>query len=117
MAKGQKTGGRTAGTPNKVNSTLLELVEAEAGGPLPVLLARAGRKAEEQGDLQLAVAAWAKAATFVYPRLQAVEANAKGPVFIPPLFVVDGKASLPPDWPGPIVTISREVIRSREDLT
>jgi hypothetical protein len=69
MAHGQKTGGRKEGTPNKVNSSLLELVEAEAGGPLPVLLARAARKAEQSGDLHLAVAAWAKAAAFVYPRM------------------------------------------------
>jgi hypothetical protein len=73
MAHGQKTGGRTAGTPNKATSSLLELVEAEAGGPLPVLLARAGRKAEQSGDLQLAVAAWAKAAAFVYPRMSTAE--------------------------------------------
>jgi hypothetical protein len=116
MAQGKKTGGRTTGTPNKATSSLLELVEEEAGGPLPVLLARAGRKAEQSGDLQLAVAAWAKAATFVYPRLQAIEANAKGVVFIPPLFVVDGKATVPSDWPGPTVHINREVI-DEEDLT
>lgn len=115
MASGRKTGGRQAGTPNAVTLTLREQVEQAAGGPLPVLLAEVGRKAHEKGDHQLAVTAFAKAATYVYPRLQAVEANAKGPVFIPPLFVVDGKASLPPDWPGPIVTISREVIRSPED--
>jgi hypothetical protein len=101
MAQGKKTGGRTTGTPNKANSTLLELVELEAGGPLPVLLARAGRKAEQSGDLQIAVAAWAKAATYVYPRLQAVTVTDTTPTIYPPLLVDEnGMAKVPDNYPG-----------------
>ena len=48
--KGRKTGGRTASTPNKATSSLREQVEAEAGGPLPVLLTRIGMKAMKDGD-------------------------------------------------------------------
>jgi hypothetical protein len=73
MANGWKSGGRQAGTPNKVNSQLHDLVEAEAGVPLPVLLTRIGIQAMKSGDAQLAVNAFSRAAVFVYPRLAAVD--------------------------------------------
>lgn len=71
--RGHKTGGRQAGTPNKATSSLHELVEAEAGAPLPVLLTRIGIRAMENGDHQLAVNALSKAAAYVYPRVAAVD--------------------------------------------
>lgn len=71
MAAGRKTGGRQAGTPNAATLTLREQVEEAAGGPLPVLLAHLGRQAQDKGDLQIAATAYAKAAAYVYPRLQA----------------------------------------------
>lgn len=67
--RGRKTGGRQAGTPNKATSTLHELVETEAGAPLPVLLTRIGIQAMKAGDHQLAVNALSKAAAYVYPRI------------------------------------------------
>lgn len=68
MAKGRKTGGRQAGTPNASTLTLREQVEQAADGkPLPVLLAEIGAKAMKRGDDQLAVTAYAKAAAYVYP--------------------------------------------------
>ena len=67
--KGRKTGGRQEGTPNKATSTLHELVEAEAGEPLPVLLTRIGVKAMKAGDHQLAVNALSRAAVYVYARV------------------------------------------------
>ncbi len=67
--RGHKTGGRQAGTPNKATSSLHELVEAEAGAPLPVLLTRIGIRAMENGDHQLAVNALSKAAAYVYARM------------------------------------------------
>ena len=73
MATGRKTGGRQEGTPNKVNSQLHDLVEAEAGVPLPVLLTRIGLQAMKSGDAQLAVNAFSRAAVFVYPRLAAMD--------------------------------------------
>lgn len=73
MARGRKTGGRKAGEPNKVNSTLNELVEAEAGAPLPVLLVRIGMAAMKRGDHQLAVNALSRAAVYVYPRVQPID--------------------------------------------
>ena len=66
-------GGRTKGTPNKANSTLQNLVEVEAGAPLPVLLTRIGVKAMKDGDHQLAVNALSKAATYAYPRIASVD--------------------------------------------
>ena len=67
--RGRKTGGRQEGTPNKATSTLHELVEAEAGEPLPVLLTRIGVKAMKAGDHQLAVNALSRAAVYVYARV------------------------------------------------
>jgi hypothetical protein len=67
--RGRKTGGRQEGTPNKATSTLQERVELEAGEPLPVLLTRIGVKAMREGDHQLAVNAFSKAAVYVYARV------------------------------------------------
>jgi hypothetical protein len=67
--RGRKTGGRQAGTPNKATSTLHELVETEAGAPLPVLLTRIGIQAMKAGDHQLAVNALSRAAAYVYARM------------------------------------------------
>ena len=121
MATGRKTGGRQAGTPNASTLTLREQVEQEAGGPLPVLLATLGRQAMDKGDAQLAVTAYAKAATYVYPRLQA---SPPPPVdidvvfgdggVVPPLVFTNGVATLRGDqikhWRGPILNINRETI-------
>jgi hypothetical protein len=101
MPAGRKTGGRQAGTPNAVTLSLREQVEQAAGGPLPVLLAEVGRKAQEKGDHQLAVTAFAKAATYVYPRLQAVTVTDTTPTIYPPLLVDEnGMAKIPDDYPG-----------------
>lgn len=87
MAVGRKTGGRQTGTPNAVTASLREQVEQAAGGtPLPVLLAEIGAKAMQQGDDQLALAAFAKAATYVYPRLQAVTVRDDTP-HMPPVVI------------------------------
>jgi hypothetical protein len=67
--RGRKTGGRQTGTPNKATSSLHELVEAEAGDPLPVLLTRIGIRAMKAGDHQLAVNALSRAAAYVYARV------------------------------------------------
>lgn len=105
MARGHKTGGRRPGSLNKANSSLLELVEQEAGGPLPVILARIGREALESKDLALAVQAFARSAAYVYARVQPMpHPGDVGP--IPPLFVLDGVAKVPEDWPGAAVRIS-----------
>lgn len=71
--RGRKTGGRQEGTPNKATSTLQERIELEAGEPLPVLLTRIGVKAMREGDHQLAVNAFSKAAAYVYPRMAAAD--------------------------------------------
>ena len=73
MATGTKTGGRQAGTPNKATSTLHELVEAEAGEPLPVILTRIGMQAMKAGYRDVAISALSKAAAYVYPRVAAID--------------------------------------------
>lgn len=104
MALGRKTGGRQAGTPNAVTASLREQVEQAAGGPLPVLLAELGTKALKAGDHQLAVAAFAKAATYVYPRLQAVTVRDDPAPIYPPLIVgPDGMAKIPDNYPGMVI--------------
>ncbi len=105
MAVGRKTGGRQTGTPNAVTASLREQVEQAAGGtPLPVLLAEIGAKAMKRGDDQLALAAFAKAATYVYPRLQAVTVNDATPTIYPPLIVgPDGMAKIPDNYPGMVI--------------
>ena len=103
-------GGRTKGTPNKANSTLQNLVEVEAGGPLPVLLTRIGVKAMKDGDHHLAVIALSKAAAYTYPRMQAVTLDTAEPVHYPMLLVgPDGLTKIPDNWPGPVIRIQREV--------
>ena len=110
--KGRKTGGRQTGTPNRVTLTLREQVEAEAGAPLPVLLARIGRQALERSvtpfggvdrnEVQLAAFALAKAATFVYGR--APQAEEQLTPLLPPVVVVNGIPQLDLDrYPGPII--------------
>lgn len=84
MAKGRKTGGRQAGTPNASTLTLRDQVEQTAGGPLPVLLAQLGRQAMDKGDHQLAVTAYAKAAAYVYPRMATADPPAPP---LPPVVV------------------------------
>ena len=73
MATGRKTGGRQAGSPNKATSTLHELVEAEAGAPLPVILTRIGMQAMKAGYRDVAISALSKAAAYVYPRVAAID--------------------------------------------
>ena len=90
--KGRKTGGRQAGTPNKATSGLRIQVEAEAGAPLPVLLARIGREAMAT-DLSLAVMALSKAAAYVYPRPQ--ELPYQEP--LPRMVIIDDIDPAPPE--------------------
>ena len=59
---------------------MLELVEQEAGGPLPVLLTRIGVKAMKEGDHHLAVIALGKAAAYTYPRIAAVDQDSGSPL-------------------------------------
>ena len=73
MATGRKTGGRQAGSPNKATSTLHELVEAEAGEPLPVILTRIGMQAMKAGYREVAISALSKAAAYIYPRVAAID--------------------------------------------
>jgi hypothetical protein len=134
MPAGRKTGGRQAGTPNAVTASLREQVEQAAGGkPLPVLLAEVGTKALQKGEHHIAVTAFAKAATYVYPRLQAVTVTEERPTIPAPIITLAGCdacscpncADTPPGkYPHHKhvrqtdngITIVREVIRGPEDL-
>ena len=104
-------GGRSKGTPNKATSSLHDLVEVEAGAPLPVLLTRIGVKAMKDGDHHLAVIALSKAAAYTYPRMQAVTLDTAEPVVYPMLCVgPDGKARIPENYPGMVIRINREIL-------
>lgn len=121
--KGRKTGGRTASTPNKATSTLLQQVEQEAGTPLPVLLTRIGIKAMKEGDHHLAVNAFSKAMAYTYPRIASVDPDGGSNaavlishkwgggvnVLTPPLIVdADGKATIPDNWPHPTIRFATQ---------
>lgn len=76
VAVGRKTGGRKAGTPNKrtvaLTAALADRLEALDFCPVEALI-RVGQAAEAAGELDLARAAFADVAPFVYPRKKAVE--------------------------------------------
>jgi len=75
--------GKKKGTLSKATRKLLELVEQEAGGvPLPVLMVRIGIRAADQGDGMLALAAFARAAQFVYSRPKDQSAESLAPVML-----------------------------------
>lgn len=75
MAKGKKTGGRTAGTPNKKTVERQAFIASMTGmavTPLEVML-EAMREQYEAGN-KIAAAQLAKdAAPYIHPRLQQVE--------------------------------------------
>lgn len=108
--RGQKTGGRSWGTPNKVNSTLRSLLEDKAGAPLPVLLLELGLEARARGDLQLAVLALSKACPYAYGRAQHEEEPSA-----PPIVIVDDIPRLD-SYPGPVVRINTKQPPTDEDL-
>jgi hypothetical protein len=111
---GRKTGGRKSGTANKATGKIRELVEVEAGAPLPVLLTRIGVKAMNEGDHQLAVNALSRAASYVYARPQP-DTEEEAIKIIQPLVVIDGVARVPDDWPGPAVHIKRTILNGPKD--
>lgn len=91
--KGMKTGGRSAGTPNKSTSALRELVEGLAGKPLPFLLVEMGIEARERGDYHLAILAVAKACSYVYSRPMAMPDREP----LPRVVIIDDIDPAPPE--------------------
>lgn len=85
MTKRRKTGGRKAGTPNKLTTDsrfkLTQIVEAELD-KLPDLL--------EQLSPGERINAFLKLAAYVYPKLQAVEHSAPGAHFKEPAIIIFG---------------------------
>jgi hypothetical protein len=70
MARGQKTGGRAKGTPNKASAAKAEAVAASGLTPLDYMLSIM-RDEENPKDMRLDAAN--KAAPFVHPKLAAIE--------------------------------------------
>ena len=70
MARGQKTGGRVKGTPNKASAAKAEAVAASGLTPLDYMLSIM-RDEENPKDMRLDAAN--KAAPFVHPKLAAIE--------------------------------------------
>jgi hypothetical protein len=79
MAKGRKTGGRQAGTPNKVTAAARAAAEASGVMPLDYLLSI---MRDESRDLAVRLEAAKAAAPYVHPRLAAVthKGDAQQPV-------------------------------------
>lgn len=80
MAKGQKTGGRRKGIPNR--ATVERQAALEASGLLPLDYLLSVMRAE--GDIELRLEAAKAAAPYVHPRLANVELTGKdkGPLQI-----------------------------------
>ena len=75
MAKGKKTGGRVAGTPNKDNQSIMDKLEALNCDPLEGM-AKIAKKAMEEGEFMLAGTMFKELAQYVAPKRKSVEVNA-----------------------------------------
>jgi hypothetical protein len=74
MAKGQKTGGRTRGVPNRRTAEIVAKAEASGLMPLDYMLSVMRNEAEEQA---VRLDAAKNAAPYVHAKLQSVDANVK----------------------------------------
>ena len=79
MAAGKKTGGRTAGTPNRATAAKAKAVEESGLTPLDYML-DVMRDTDKPADVRLDAAK--SAAPYVHPKLASVEhkGDAKNPV-------------------------------------
>ena len=73
MARGQKTGGRTKGTPNKATAAKAEAVAASGLTPLDYML---GVMRDEAMVFDVRLDAAKAAAPYVHPKLASVDMNA-----------------------------------------
>lgn len=78
MAKGQKTGGRTKGTPNKKKTQEVEEVKTifKRGGGFDRIMDLIELMIEE-GQIKDATTSMLKVAEFAYPKLKSVEMKAQ----------------------------------------
>lgn len=75
MALGKKTGGRTAGTPNKNKADLLEMITS-TGCDHPIEgMARIAKEAHDSGDFPLAKDCYKELAQYVVPKKKAIEVS------------------------------------------
>ena len=72
MAVGHKTGGRTAGTPNRKTTEVAELLGSLGCDPIAGMAAIA---ANQQNPPELRGRMYAELAQYVYPKRRAVDAN------------------------------------------
>ena len=90
-APGERRGGRTAGTPNKDTSRLMELLSKKYPKWDPVI-AMAEVANGNKADEGLRFAAAKEVAQYVYPKRKAIEHSGKdGTPLIPPAIYVDSE--------------------------
>jgi hypothetical protein len=97
MATGRKTGGRTAGTPNRKTREVTELLESLCCDPIEGM---AHIAMDEKHSAELRGRMYAELAHYVYPKRKAVEhtgAGGGGPVT---LNVIGVPTPKPPDETG-----------------
>ena len=75
MAVGHKTGGRSAGTPNRKTKEVSELLESLGCNPIEGMVAIA---ANQQNPPELRGRMYAELAQYVYPKRRAVEHSGDG---------------------------------------
>lgn len=102
--QGMKTGGRQAGTPNKVTAQAREafqlLLDANVAKLQEWIDATAKTDPSRAFDMVMDVA------SHVVPKLKSIEMNDADPSMgIPILTAFDGVVHIPKDWPGNIIHI------------
>jgi hypothetical protein len=70
--KGQKTGGRKKGTPNKTTKDIRLKLQTLGCDPIEAM-ARIAMKAEVDGETEIALRAYKELAQYVAPKLRAIE--------------------------------------------
>lgn len=97
--------GKAPGTLTKARRKLRELVEAEAGGePLPVRMVRIALRAEDEGDLGLALTGYAAAAQYAYAKPKAVDVSEER---LPRVAILGPNDPEPDPSEGPVVLVRR----------
>ena len=72
MAKGNKTGGRTKGTPNKATQYTIDRLEELDFDPLDAMV-RIAKQAEKEGELSVAAQLCKEMASYIYPKRKAID--------------------------------------------
>jgi hypothetical protein len=86
MAKGIKTGGRSAGTPNRNTVEVKQTLEALGCDPIEGMARLA---TDERVEISIRFQAYKELAQYIYPKRKAIEHGGETGGHAPPVFVID----------------------------